>query len=343
MSWYYLNLEAFSYALLSILFEGIPFLLLGSIISGVVDVFVSTERVTKLLPKSPLGSVLLAGLMGFVFPICECGSVVVVRRFVRKGLPVACAIAYMLAAPIVSPIVAISTYKAFSGGGIGGADAVTITLLRLGMGFAIAVIIALIVQKLPHHRILQPGLLAQDSAPRRSGLRISDGGLEKTESPDFSAVLAQASFGRKLVMAIKSAATDFLDVTFFFVIGASLASLAIGFKEASIEPLATSPFLSIVTLMLVAAILCLCSTTDAFVAANAFTKFSLAANLGFLVFGPMFDVKLFWLYGMIFKRRVVFVLAAGMFALVAFLCWQIGRVEHFQPKPKPASAQLATP
>src|SRR5687767_2248093 len=133
---YYLNLEAFSFALLSILFEGIPFLLLGSIISGIVDVFVSTERVTKLMPKSAVGSIFVAGLMGIVFPICECGSVVVVRRFIRKGLPVACAVAYMLAAPIVSPIVAISTFKAFSGGGVGGAggSAAMDHFLGLGMG-----------------------------------------------------------------------------------------------------------------------------------------------------------------------------------------------------------------
>src|SRR3954471_1558950 len=157
MSWYYLNLEAFSYALLSILFEGIPFLLLGSIISGVVDVFVSTERVTKLMPKNPVAAVFLAALMGLAFPICECGSVVVVRRFVRKGLPVASAVAYMLAAPIVSPIVAISTFKAFSGGVVGGAavSPVAITLLRLGMGFTIAVIISLVIQRLPYKRILQ--------------------------------------------------------------------------------------------------------------------------------------------------------------------------------------------
>ena len=69
----------------------------------------------------------------------------------------------------------------------------------------------------------------------------------------------------------------------------------------------------------------------------------MAANLGFLVFGPMFDVKLFWLYGMIFKRRFVVLMALGMFALVSFLCWQIGRVDAFKPGARSASAQLALP
>jgi uncharacterized protein len=343
MSWYYLNLEAFSYALLSILFEGIPFLLLGSIISGIIDVFVSTERVTKLMPKSPVGSILVAGLMGMIFPICECGSVVVVRRFMRKGLPVACAVAYMLAAPIVSPIVAISTFKAFSGGSIGGADVSpwAITILRLGMGFSIAVIIAMIVQRLPQRRILQPNLLAEESTPTRAGLRIAGGSAPNADSLD--SVLTGASMSRKLAVAVKSATTDFLDVAFFFVIGAALAALFVGFKESTVAPLATSPFLSIIALMGLAALLCLCSTTDAFVAAAAFSKFSVGANLGFLVFGPMFDVKLFWLYGMIFKRRFVVLMALGMFALIAFLSWQIGRADAFQPKARPGTTQLAFP
>src|SRR5215204_6056087 len=156
MTWFHLNFEAFSYALLSILFEGIPFLLLGSLISGMVDVFVSSERVTKLMPRNQTGSVLLAGMMGLIFPICECGSVVVVRRFVRKGLPLASAVAYMLAAPIVSPIVAFSTYKAFTmRAELDGTNPVVFTALRLAMGFGVAVLIAFIVQRLPQRRILQ--------------------------------------------------------------------------------------------------------------------------------------------------------------------------------------------
>jgi uncharacterized membrane protein YraQ (UPF0718 family) len=338
MNWFQLNIPAFSYALLSILFEGIPFLLLGSIISGVVDVFVSSERIAKLMPKSPVGSVFLAGLMGLVFPICECGSVVVVRRFIKKGMPLGSAVAYMLAAPIVSPIVAISTFKAFSGGSVGGVEMAPamMMLLRLGMGFGVSVFIALIVQRLPHGRILQPGLLGPETV-RRAGLRLAGG--DANGGPDFASLVAQASPGRKLLLAVQSAAADFLDVAFFFVIGAGLASLFVGLKESAIEPLATSPGLSILGLMVLASLLCLCSTTDAFVAANAFGQFPLAANLAFLVFGPMFDMKLFWLYGIIFKRRFVAVLAAGMFALVAFLCWQIGRVDAFQPK----TAPLASP
>lgn len=336
MSWFNLNLEAFSFALLSILFEGLPFLLLGSIISGVVDVFVSSERVAKFMPKNAVGSIFLSGLMGLVFPICECGSVIVVRRFVRKGLPLGSAVAYMLAAPIVSPIVAISTYKAFTG-----MSPWLMVSLRLGIGFSVAVIVALVVQRLPKRLILQPSLLAAQPAQRRAGLRIASApGEENGETPDFATVVAEATTGRKLLLAVQSATSDFLDVAFFFIIGASLASLFIGLRESAIEPLASGHLLPIITLMAVASLLCLCSTTDAFVAANSFREFSLAANVAFLVFGPLFDAKLFWLYGMIFKRRFVLLMAAGMAALVLFICLQIDSVEAWSRKPAPAPAPL---
>src|SRR5436189_6160206 len=115
MDWFKFNFNDIAFAFLSVVFEGIPFLLLGSLISGFVDVFVSSERITKMLPKNPVAAVCVSGLLGLIFPMCECGSVVIIRRFIKKGVPLSCATTYMLAAPIVSPIVAFSTWQAFSG------------------------------------------------------------------------------------------------------------------------------------------------------------------------------------------------------------------------------------
>ena len=93
MSWFNPNFNDFAFSFLSVLFEGIPFLLLGALVSGLVDVFVPAERMQRLLPANPVAGILISGLLGLVFPICECGSVVVIRRFIRKGLPVASAVA----------------------------------------------------------------------------------------------------------------------------------------------------------------------------------------------------------------------------------------------------------
>jgi uncharacterized protein len=65
-------------------------------------------------------------------------------------------------------------------------------------------------------------------------------------------------------------------------------------------------------------ILSLCSTSDAFIAAPM-GVFSNAAKLAFLVFGPMMDVKLIFMYSAVFKRRVVIAMLIGLFVLVGVL------------------------
>lgn len=325
MNWFQLEFGDFAKAFLSVLFEGAPFLLLGSLISGFVDVFVSSERITKMLPKKPAPAIFLAGLLGLIFPMCECGSVVIVRRFIRKGLPLAVATSYMLTAPIVSPIVALSTYKAFTG-----QEPWLMVCLRLGFGYLIGVTVAFVVHQLPLSRVAQPGLTGSP-AKRRTGLSVSgEPGAEGTEAApvDFAQMVAGASRPRKVMLAIQSATADFLDVAFFFVIGTAITSVfAVGVNREFIAPIAQSPFLSVVGLMVIAALLALCSTTDAFVAATQFAAFSQASKLAFLLFGPVFDLKLFWLYGLVFRRKFVVALGIGLFALIAFICWLWGGVD----------------
>ena len=316
MNWFQIEFGDFAKAFLSVLFEGAPFLLLGALISGFVDVFVSSERITKLLPSRPGPAIFLAGLLGLVFPICECGSVIIVRRFIRKGLPLSVATCYMLAAPIVSPIVALSTFKAFTG-----QNPWLMLSLRLGFGYAIAVIVALIVHQLPRRLVAQTST-PDTAARKRTGLSISSESTAENVPPDFAQVVASASPLRKVMLAIQSATADFLDVTVFFVIGTAITSVfAVGVNREFIAPLAESPFLSVVSLMTLAALLALCSTTDAFVAATQLTIFSPAAKLAFLLFGPVFDLKLFWLYGLIYRRRFVIYMGIGLFVLIAFICW----------------------
>lgn len=313
MSWFNFSFADFSLAFLSVLFEGIPFLLLGSLISGIVDVFVSSERITKLLPKNAIAAAMISGALGLIFPMCECGSVIVIRRFIRKGLPLSAATAYMLGAPIVSPIVAMSTWSAFSQ-----ANPLVWTSLRLGIGYGIAVVVALIVHRLSAESILQPQTAA---TRRRSGLTTT---AEPTgEAQDFSTMVAGASFPRKLLLAAQSATADFLDVTFFFVIGVAITSVFnTAITREALTPLAGSTPLAIASLMVVAALLALCSTTDAFVAWT-FTAFAPQAKLAFMLFGPLFDLKLFWLYGVIFRRKFVTALAIGLFVVIFLLCWRL--------------------
>ncbi len=321
MHWFTFNFNDFAYAFLSVLFEGAPFLLAGSLLSGFVDVFVSSERLERILPKAPAAAILLSGLLGIIFPMCECGNVVLIRRFIRKGLPLSCAVTYMLAAPIVSPLVALSTWTAFHG-----QKAWEMTTLRLGIGYLVAIAGGMIVLRLRASSILRPEMMPENASRKRSGLRISAAPTADDGGRDFSEIASAASFGRKILLAIQSATADFLDVAVFFIFGITIASLFnTAVNQQIILPFATHQPIAIIVLMVLAALIALCSTTSAFVAAS-FATFPPSAKLAFLVFGPVFDIKLFWLYGLIFRRKFVVILPICLFIVILFICWRVSFV-----------------
>ena len=306
MSWFSFRFQDFGYSFLSILFEGMPFLLFGSVLSGIVDAFVPSQMLTRLLPKNRAAAIVLSGLLGGIFPMCECGSVVVIRRFIKKGLPVPCAITYMLAAPIVNPVVALSTFAAFRG-----QHAWVMMSLRLLLGFLIPVTVGFIAQQIPVRKLLRDHVL--ESLPDgRSGNHEPEPGFRK-----------------KIHAALQSTTADFLDVALFLVIGAAIASVFnTSVNQQIIQPLAANPALATVSMMALAVGLALCSTTDAFIAAS-FVTFPYFAKLAFLVFGAMFDVKLFFLYGLVFRRRCVVALAVGLFITIALICIRLAAIPQW--------------
>ena len=142
MQFFSFNLQDFSVSFLSILFEGAPFMFIGTLIAGFVDAFVPPQMMERMLPRNASVAIGLSALLGVIFPMCECGLVPVIRRMISKGMPVSCALTYLLSAPIVNPIVAVSTLAAFRG-----QRPVVTASLRLGIGFLVACIAGLIVRQ----------------------------------------------------------------------------------------------------------------------------------------------------------------------------------------------------
>ncbi len=295
--------QDFAFAFLSILFEGAPFILLGTLISGFIDVYLPSGTMDRFLPRSKYRAVLTAGLLGAVFPVCECAVVPVIRRLVKKGLPVSCALTYMLAAPIVNPITALSTWKAFQG-----QDAAMMTSSRLLLGYLIAVAVGLVVLKLPLASVLKAKLvesMEKDEAAHQA--HEHHDGCCGHDHKDHG--------GEKLVAAFRSAMKDFVDVAVYFAIGVTITALfntGIAPGAQWLDGLAENPAAAPAALMGLAFILSLCSTSDAFIAATL-AKFSWSAKLAFLTFGPMMDVKLLFLYQTVLRRRFIFWLAVGLF------------------------------
>jgi uncharacterized membrane protein YraQ (UPF0718 family) len=282
----------------------------GSLISGFIAAFVPSRVITRFLPKNRFLATLVSGLLGLIFPVCECGVVPVVRRLLDKGLPLSCGITYMLASPIVNPLVAISTYAAFRAQQPG-----LNTGIRLISGYLVAVIVGLAVSRLDPARLLG-GQAVPTRARRRTALSIA-------AMPDAPGATRGVSVMQRVIGAVQLASDDFIDTAIYFMVGAAVAAtFNTAVDQQIILPLSLQPTLSTFSMMAIASILTLCSTSDAFIAAT-FVSFPIFARMAFMVFGPMFDLKLFFLYSVLFKKRFVIGLGIGLFLFIGIICSRV--------------------
>ena len=277
----------------AIVLEAMPFLALGSMLSALVEVFVSPERVSRFTPRGLIPRVALGVGAGLVLPTCECGVVPVARRLLKKGVPGETAVAYMLAAPIVNPVVLASTFVAFRG-----------SWSMVGARAAVAVIVAgtvaLLARRLVGSVLLRPG---RGTDEHGRGCAVE---------------------GSRFVRVWKHAASDFLDMGKYLLLGAfAAAALKTVIPLDVLQHLEGDLPLAIGGMMLLAILLSVCSEADAFVAAS-FVTFPAAAKLAFVTIGPMVDIKLIALYVATFRGRLVWLLVLVPLALVFALCWALG-------------------
>ena len=258
----------------SLLIEAIPFILLGALVSAFIEVFVPSQVFEKLtlLPR-PL-QLPASAVMGMAFPVCECGSVPVARRLASKGLAPGAAITFMLAAPILNPIVLASTFVAYRG-----RDVMWPMLLgRAGLGLLAAVAVGWVI----------------GARTKTDVLRARPGETELHADQAHSGPRHRAFFDHL--------SGDFVFMARYLVFGAAVAAALQTFVPQSvIGSVAGAPVVSLLAMMGLAFLLSLCSESDAFVAAS-FVQFGVGAQLAFLVFGPMVDTKLGFLYTATFSK-----------------------------------------
>jgi uncharacterized membrane protein YraQ (UPF0718 family) len=289
----------------SVLWEAMPFIVLGAVVAGILEEFLPQELLTKFLPKSVVPAVMIGGLLGLVFPMCECGIVVVMRRLLRKGLPLSCCIAYMLAGPIINLVVIFSTWVAFRDHKIGP----EMVGLRVGMGFVVACVTGFVVhvqQRKYGTAQLVTAVAMPPAAPAQ------DAAAPPPPKPPFMQRLGNIS---------STALHDFVDITVFLILGAFLAAIAkTVITPDQIQSMSQNqPFLAIPAMMFLAVMMCLCSEADAFVAAS-FTNMHVSAKLAFLVLGPMLDLKLLLMFTRVFRVRLIVTIVICVVILVLALC-----------------------
>ncbi|MGH2674352.1 MAG: permease [Actinomycetota bacterium] len=270
----------------SLLVEALPFILLGAAVSALIEVFVPSSVFTR-LARLPRGLQMpVAGLGGFAFPVCECGSVPVARRLLLKGLTPAAAVTFMLAAPILNPVVLAATAIAYRG-----RDVMWPMLIgRAVLGLVVAMAVGWVIGSKTRGELLRPG--------RGPSEHQHDDG-DEGRWPRYFGQLAD----------------DFTLLARYLVIGAAVAAALQTFlPQDVIGSVAATPVLDVLALMVLAAALSLCSESDAFVGAS-FVQFGMASQLAFLVAGPMIDAKLAALYAGTFGRGFVRTVVVVVFAV----------------------------
>jgi uncharacterized membrane protein YraQ (UPF0718 family) len=207
------------------------------------------------------------------------------------------------------------------------------TLARISLGYVVAVVVGMFVIRRSPSDVLAPQVVA--------GIANAGGVTDEAKRP----------FDAKLTHAMRTAMRDFLDTAMYFAIGVMITSVFnTQVDQTRIDAVAAHEYFAIPSMMGLAFVLALCSTSDAFIAAPMAMPDSglgSAAKLAFLVFGPMLDVKLVFMYASVFRRKFMIWLCIALFLLVALLSkpWALIFFEDKKAAdtgPAPA-AQVVTP
>ncbi len=341
----------------SLLVEAVPFLLLGVLFSSLILLFVDERKLIEILPRNPFLGALAGSLVGFLFPVCECGNVPVARRLLVQGAPVSVAIGFLLAAPTINPIVFWATWTAFR-------DQPEVVFWRIGLSLVIATLIGWIFSAQADLRPLLQPTVARTMAPphrlsslrngARNGLngRLQNGSrsdasleaptllqsgtfflgqsdlLQPLETTGAAIALSPSigssrPFSEKLRLMIDNAIQELRDLGGMLILGSAIAALVqVAIPREVILSLGQGSATSVLAMMTLACIVSICSTVDSFFALSFSSTFTTGALLAFLVFGPMIDLKNIGLLFSVFRGRAIlyiFAIAGQLTFLFTFL------------------------
>ncbi|EMF0040303.1 permease [Enterococcus hirae] len=285
---------------LSIVIEALPFVLLGCLISGALQVFLTPERVKRWLPDNRFLSILTGSVLGFFFPSCECGIVPIVHQFVKKGVPVHTAFAFMLTAPIINPIVIFSTFIAFG-------NSWEMAGWRMVGSFVVALIIGIWLAYFQKESVLKTKIQQTiDHNHHHNHHHDHIHGTNKHEEVKIGRIkqLSQQT-GHVLTHSID----EFFDTGRYLIVGGLIAaSMQTYLPTRVMLTLGSTKILAIIIMLLLAFTMSLCSEADAFIGSSLLSLFGTAPVVAFLVFGPMVDIKNLLMMKRYFNGRFILML-----------------------------------
>ncbi len=272
------NIQNFSTIFFSIFVEGLPFILLGILVSSFIHVYVKEEVVWRFLPKNPFLCIPLVACFGLFLPICECGIVPVAKRLIQKGFPAYVAFTFLLASPVINPVTIFSTYIAFG-------DSWQMVYSRTLLAAGIAIVMGIVFYYLYRNKTSDVILKQHHEHEHNHDDCCHDGCNHDHDNKHNHQE-------EKSLHTLHHAVFEFISTGKYFVIGAIIAAIFQTFIGVNkISHISGSDWVMTLLLMGIAFGISVCSSADAFIAASFRNILPNSSIVAFLVFGPMIDLK----------------------------------------------------
>jgi uncharacterized membrane protein YraQ (UPF0718 family) len=307
-------LKRFITFLLGMLIQAFPFLLAGTLVSSALHFFVSDRFLERVLAKSTVRAIPAALLASVAFPVCDCASVPVASRLMRKGIPLPAVITYMLASPILNPVVLASTFFAFP-------DRFGLCAGRIVLGLVIPVSIGLILGKM---------FTRAEAVRTVYSLEHGTGcscGCHSAGEHVSSKIVSHPALHRLRAM-LAHAGEEFITVSPYIIAGAAISSLvqvAVPREALGVTSASSRFFIHPLIMIAAALLLSVCSTSDAFIARGFSSAFSSGSVLAFMTAGPMIDVKNILMMLPYFRKRLI----AALVVLVVLFTYAAAVIASF--------------
>ncbi len=294
-----------------LLVEALPFLLIGVAIASLARWLAPGGRWMQKLPRHPVLGPLTGAALGFALPACECGNVPVARRLLAGGAPLGTALGFLFAAPVLNPIVLASTWVAFP-------NQAWLLAARPGGALLLSLLLASVLRLLPETALLDPALLEE----RRLNQPLAEVGLLERRTglvgPATPKALPDKTPRPPLQEVLQHGSREFLDLAVLLVLGCAIAATVQTLLPRSwLLAVGGAPTLSVLSLMLLAVVVSVCSSVDAFLALGFAAQITPGALFAFLVLGPVVDLKLLGLLRVLLRPKAIALTSAA--AAVAVL------------------------
>lgn len=320
------RLNELAVVFVSIVLQSLPFVLIGVFASALVQQYLAERHVTRWLPRHPVPATVVASLFGLVAPVCDCGAIPLGRRLASKGVPTPAALAFMLAAPVVNPVVIFATLVAFQGSW-------EVVGARMAMALLVAVSVALAAGALfPGARLARPtptpirGGSLERVTPIEPAARAWAGGPADPTGSAYQ-ISGAGNVRKDLAAVVGHASRELFEVLFFVVVGALFTAAAqTMIPRGDLAAVGRHPFWSVVVLMPVATLLSICSEADAFVGRAFANTFTFGSVLAFLAIGQIVDLRNGFLMVRVLGGRLALFVFGVSYGLVLLLALAVNLV-----------------